>query len=259
MSTSNATLLSLISRLLDYPEATLFENREAVVAMVAESTVEPALRARLEIFLSEYLARNVMDCQAEYDGLFERGRSLGLWLFEHVHGESRDRGQAMVDLMAKYTEAGLEISQRELPDYIPLFLEFLATQGDENARSWLIDVEHILALLQVRLERRESGYSILLETLLSYAGSTISLDDVRKNVAGEKRDDNKKALDKEWEEEEVTFGADSLDKSCEKSKRRPSETQRKDLDVPLHWVGFDEGQASGTNATTTSSSRGAAK
>ena len=70
-----------------------------------------------------------MQWQSEYDGLFERGRSLALWLFEHVHGESRDRGQAMVDLVDQYRQAGLEISQHELPDYLPLFLEFLSTQG----------------------------------------------------------------------------------------------------------------------------------
>ena len=79
--------------------------------------------------------------------MFERGRALGLWLFEHVHGESRDRGQAMVDLIEQYKQAGLQLNLNELPDYIPLFLEFLATQGSENAREWLSEVEHILAYL----------------------------------------------------------------------------------------------------------------
>ena len=180
-----------------------------------------------------------MQWQSEYDGLFERGRSLALWLFEHVHGESRDRGQAMVDLVDQYRQAGLEISQHELPDYLPLFLEFLSTQGRDNAVSWLLDMEHILALLQCRLEKRGSDYAVLFQLLLSIADSKVDLNEIRERIADEKRDDSKQAIDKEWEEEAVTFGADSLDKSCGDAQRKPTEEQRKDLDVPLHWVDFE--------------------
>jgi len=206
-------------------------------ALVGE--INSDLRDRLLVFIDNRLNRDLMAYQAEYDGLFERGRSLALWLFEHVHGESRDRGQAMVDLIANYRQAGLQISQHELPDYLPLFLEFLSTQGRENAVSWLLDMEHILALLQCRLEKRESDYALLFELLLSIAGSRVSLDEVRERIADEKRDDSKQAIDKEWQEEEVTFGADSLEKSCDGTQRKPSESQRQDVDVPLHWVDFE--------------------
>ncbi len=98
--------------------------------------------------------------QARYDGLFERGRSVSLLLFEHVHGESRDRGQAMVDLLDRYTQAGLEIDVTELPDYLPLYLEYLSPLPDaESARAGLAEVAHILALLALRLEERGSGYA----------------------------------------------------------------------------------------------------
>lgn len=236
-------ILKVIACLLDYPDKSLAEYRtdiEAVVngaALVGE--INSDLRDRLLVFIDNRLNRDLMAYQAEYDGLFERGRSLALWLFEHVHGESRDRGQAMVDLIANYRQAGLQISQHELPDYLPLFLEFLSTQGRENAVSWLLDMEHILALLQCRLEKRESDYALLFELLLSIAGSRVSLDEVRERIADEKRDDSKQAIDKEWQEEEVTFGADSLEKSCDGTQRKPSESQRQDLDVPLHWVDFE--------------------
>ncbi len=236
-------ILKVIACLLDYPDKSLAEYRtdiEAVVngaALVGE--IDSDLRDRLLVFIDNRLNRDLMACQAEYDGLFERGRSLALWLFEHVHGESRDRGQAMVDLIANYRQAGLQISQHELPDYLPLFLEFLSTQGRENAVSWLLDMEHILALLQCRLEKRESDYALLFELLLSIAGSRVSLDEVRERIADEKRDDSKQAIDKEWQEEEVTFGADSLEKSCDGTQRKPSESQRQDLDIPLHWVDFE--------------------
>ena len=184
------------------------------------------------------MAGDLMDWEEEYDGLFERGRSLGLWLFEHVHGESRDRGQAMVNLLAQYRLAGLEISDNELPDYIPLFLEFLSTQGDDNARSWLSEVEHILALLCGRLEKRESDYVAVFQALIAWAGIEKAMSAVASQVAGESRDDTPDALDKEWEEQAVTFDAASVESACPTSRNRPSDTQRKDQMVPVSWTGF---------------------
>ena len=232
-------ILKLIGCLLDYPDQTVVEHRADIDALVRAADIDPKLRDDLLRFIDQRASQDLMQWQSEYDGLFERGRSLALWLFEHVHGESRDRGQAMVDLVDQYRQAGLEISQHELPDYLPLFLEFLSTQGRDNAVSWLLDMEHILALLQCRLEKRGSDYALLFELLLSIADSRLSLDDIRERIADEKRDDSKQAIDKEWQEEEVTFGADSVDKSCDGTQRKPSESQRQDLDVPLHWVDFE--------------------
>ena len=245
-------ILSVISCLLDYPSEQVFENEAAILDIIDDAELEEGLKAKLNDFVAQHLGKDLMDWQAEYDGLFERGRSLGLWLFEHVHGESRDRGQAMVDLVKIYREAGLEISQHELPDYIPMFLEFLSTQGKENAQAWLKDVEHILGLLQCRLEKRGSHYSVLFESLLAIAGSDIALQEIRDQIAEEKRDDTKQAIDKEWEEEEVTFGAESLDKACDSAKRRPSEKQRRDLDIPVNWVDFNSTPSEQTKQTHSS-------
>jgi nitrate reductase molybdenum cofactor assembly chaperone NarJ/NarW len=236
-------ILKVIACLLDYPDESLTEYREEIISIVNGSSlygeIDSGLRDRLLGFIDKRLNTALMDSQSEYDGLFERGRSLALWLFEHVHGESRDRGQAMVDLTANYRQAGLEINQHELPDYLPLFLEFLSTQGRDNAVSWLLDMEHILALLQCRLEKRGSDYALLFELLLNIADSRVSLDEIRERIADEKRDDSKQAIDKEWQEEEVTFGADSLDKNCDGAQRKPSDSQRQDLDIPMHWVDFE--------------------
>lgn len=236
-------VLSVISRLIDYPDADILEHEQAMLDIIDASDLNEHLKEKLEAFIETNLQKDLMDWQAEYSGQFERGRSLGLWLFEHVHGESRDRGQAMVDLVNVYREAGLEISQHELPDYIPMFLEFLATQGKENAQNWIKDVEHILGLLQCRLEKRESNYAVLFESLLSLAESTVDLNEIRASIAEEKRDDTKQAIDKEWEEEEVTFGSESLDKACDTASRKPSESQRRDLDIPINWVDFDAGSS----------------
>jgi len=232
-------ILNVLSCLIDYPREEVISSKDELDEIIKKVGFESALEAKLLGFVDNQCAKDLLDWQSEYDGLFERGRSLALWLFEHVHGESRDRGQAMVDLTAMYKEAGLELSQHELPDYIPLFLEFLSTQGEENAKKWIQDMEHILGLLQCRLEKRGSDYAVLFEALLTVAESKVDLDDIRSQITDEKRDDTKDAIDKEWEEEEVKFGAESQDNSCDSAINRPSESQRKDQDIPVSWVDFD--------------------
>ena len=136
--------------------------------------------------------------------------------------------------MNQYKTAGLDLGVKELPDYIPLYLEFLSTQGDENARLGLEEVAHILALLTARLEQRGSNYSLLFQTLLSISGVQIDLDDVRQQIANEKRDDTSKELDKVWEEEAVTFAGNDQMQGCPTAQNRPSEGQRRDQYVPLN-------------------------
>ncbi|NIB42769.1 nitrate reductase molybdenum cofactor assembly chaperone [Pseudomaricurvus alkylphenolicus] len=231
-------VLAVISRLLDYPGEDLQKLEADIIHIISSAHIDADLKDKLLKFLCQRMDQDLLDWQAQYDAMFERGRSLGLWLFEHVHGESRDRGQAMVDLTEKYREAGLELSQHQLPDYIPLFLEFLSTQGEDNARQWLLEVEHILALLQCRLEKRDSDYAVLFQALLRIAGSELDLSETRYQVSGEKPDNTVKAIDKEWQEEEITFGAQSASDSCGLN-RKPSESQRRDQEVPVNWVGFD--------------------
>lgn len=233
-------LLFVFSRLLDYPDKTLQQDKALFHELIDKSLLPAASKVRLSDFFERHLAKDLMQWQSEYDGLFERGRSLGLWLFEHVHGESRDRGQAMVDLMNSYREAGLEISRHELPDYIPLFLEFLATQGDDNAREWLGQVDHIFALLMCRLEQRGSPYSLLFELLLELADSDIDVPALRQQLDGEQRDDTAEALDKVWEEEVVTFG-DLGGESCG-AKHHSIATND---EVPVTWMDFDTSRQSG--------------
>ena len=227
-------VLQVISLLLDYPKPELVEARAELEQMIQQSSLSADDKAALEAFIEHRTSMSLMDWQSEYDGLFERGRALSLLLFEHVHGESRDRGQAMVDLMNQYKTAGLDLGVKELPDYIPLYLEFLSTQGDENARLGLEEVAHILALLTARLEQRGSNYSLLFQTLLSISGVQIDLDDVRQQIANEKRDDTSKELDKVWEEEAVTFAGNDQMQGCPTAQNRPSEGQRRDQYVPLN-------------------------
>ncbi|CAI1162299.1 nitrate reductase molybdenum cofactor assembly chaperone [Serratia quinivorans] len=198
--------LKVIARLLDYPEQALFDHQQSLVeALEPASELDLHHSAKLILFIRRFCARPLLDVQAEYCELFDRGRATSLLLFEHVHGESRDRGQAMVDLMAQYREAGLEIDSRELPDFLPLYLEYLASRSKEQAAEGLQDIAPILALLGARLLQRESPYAVLFDLLLALSGSDVQAQALTSQVAKETRDDTPQALDAVWEEEQVKF------------------------------------------------------
>ena len=198
--------LRVLSRLLDYPDQALFTHYpDLIAALESASELNLQQSARLVRFISQLCARPLLDVQADYCELFDRGRATSLLLFEHVHGESRDRGQAMVDLLAQYRADGLELDSKELPDYLPLYLEYLACKTADEARQGLEDIAPILALLAARLEERQSPYADLLSALLTLSGSAIQPEALRPQVAQEARDDTPAALDAVWEEEQVKF------------------------------------------------------
>ncbi|EHC50977.1 Respiratory nitrate reductase delta chain, partial [Salmonella enterica subsp. enterica serovar Give str. S5-487] len=114
-----------------------------------------------------------------------------------------DRGQAMVDLMAQYEQHGLQLDSRELPDHLPLYLEYLAQLPKSEALGGLQDIAPILALLSARLQQRDSRYAVLFDLLLKLANTVIDSDKVAEKIANEARDDTPQALDAVWEEEQV--------------------------------------------------------
>ncbi len=229
-------ILKVISRLMSYPsEELMVHGDDLIEAIHSAKEISPEMRGQLEQLMTGLCAQELMDAQECYVGLFDRGRSLSMLLFEHVHGESRDRGQAMVDLMALYEEKGFSLGVKELPDYIPLYLEFLA-QGDEmDAREGLADVHHILALLSARLQERKSPYHCLFDALLMIAGIKIDLKPVLEQVAKEERDDTPEALDKVWEEEAITFGMGDDNQACP-SQGNASFPMKEQQAEPVHWV-----------------------
>lgn len=198
----------VLSALLTYP------NDELATAAVdlstildAEELVPPAQRVALAPLIEEIATVDLYDLQERYGLLFDRSKTLALHLFEHVHGENRDRGQAMVDLRTMYENVGLFIAAKELPDYLPLFLEFLSTLEPEEARALLADAVHILAALSERLGRRQSPYKAVFDALVAIAQDAPQRDAV--NALLETPDTDPMdlvALDAAWEEEEVRFG-----------------------------------------------------
>jgi len=240
-------ILKVISLLLDYPTQSLVFGRDELEQAIHQSReISPRQRGALFELMELICGNDLMDGQEHYGALFGRGRSLSLLLFEHVHGESRDRGQAMVDMMAQYEAAGFAIGVKELPDYIPLYLEFLSTRDDLEAREGLADVSHLLALLAARLEERESAYASCFRALLQIAGAEPqeAVAQLRAQVAAESRDDSLEALDKVWEEEAVDFLQAEQQDRCGSQPSAPGKA-REESAVPLHWVDFQhEGVAS---------------
>ena len=227
-------VLKAIAVLMDYPTQDVIDHQAELLAVIdQDDTLSVESKQALFAFMEEHCSMDLLDWQSDYDALFERGRNLSLLLFEHVHGESRDRGQAMVDLIEQYKAAGLEIGVNELPDYIPLFLEFVASQDIQNAQAWLMDVSHILALLLTRLEERDDSYASLFSALVEYSKAEINFGELQETVAKEERDDTNEAIDKVWEEESVTFGGDAVMGGCPSSVNKPTEAQSKVHNMPV--------------------------
>lgn len=198
----------VLSALLTYPtEALVAAAPDFSDVIAAEGLVAAAHRAALERLIDDIVTGDVYDLQERYGHLFDRSKTLALYLFEHVHGESRDRGQAMVDLRAMYEKAGLVIDSNELPDYLPLFLEFLSVRPLEEARTLLADTAHILAALAERLDRRQSPYKAVFDALIALADEAPRREIVEELLKSPDSDPmDLRALDAAWEEEEVKFG-----------------------------------------------------
>jgi len=191
----------VLSALLGYPTQGLIDAAPDFPAILdAERVVPAACRQPLDLLIEEIAVGDLYDLQERYGLLFDRSKTLALHLFEHVHGESRDRGQAMVDLKAMYENAGLFIDANELPDYVPLFLEFLSTRPLAEASDLLGQTAHIFAALAERLGRRQSAYKAAFDALV-----TISAEAPRREIVDEllKAPDSDPmdlvALDAAWE------------------------------------------------------------
>lgn len=198
--------LRILARLMAYPEQPVLDAVPEMVAVLrAECWFPPSLADRLEAFMQDLASRPLAEIEEEYVALFDRGRALSLHLFEHVHGESRDRGQAMVDLLELYREGGLELSARELPDYLPLMLEYLSTRPRAEAVELLQDAMGVVVLLGARLAERRSGYAVLFDALETAVGSPPDAEALKRRVAAEGPDETIEKMDDIWQEEQVSF------------------------------------------------------
>lgn len=210
-----AGIFKALSALLSYPSAELQGAVAEIGAVIeAETGIPGRVRKQLRVLLDELATGDLYDLQERYVLLFDRTRSLSLHLFEHVHGEGRDRGQAMIDLKSMYENSGLFMGAAELPDFLPMFLEFLSTLPREEARELLAQPAHIFSALAERLRKRGSAYEAVLRALAELPSVKAGHDEVARLLAEPDPDANDlAALDAAWEDEPVQFGPGAAD-SC---------------------------------------------
>ncbi len=162
----------ILSLLLAYPSGELQEFLPEAVKVLNDEGVmgQKPVTGVLE-FAEHYRGHDLIDWQAEYVQLFDATRSASLYLFEHLKGDSKDRGQAMVDLIEQYSSRGMQLSSSELPDYLPVFLEFLSSLSPDEAAETLSEAVNVISLIHRRLEEKKNIYRHLLGAVVSLSAS----------------------------------------------------------------------------------------
>lgn len=208
-----------LSRLLSYPEAPLQEEALSLVDAISEEGLIPEKIVRsLRKLAAGIASSDLYEAQSAYVEQFDRSRTLSLHLYEHVHGESRERGPAMVGLVELYKTHGLEMEISDLPDYLPIFLEFLSVVPNEQAASLIGEAAHVVAAIGERLKKRESGYRAIFGALTALSDRPADKDALDDLLAMEEDDpDDLEALDKSWAEEPITFGPGTPSDGCPKA------------------------------------------
>lgn len=197
--------LRALAALLGYPSAELKAHAgDLRQAIAGEGALPVDERNRLEVLLGRIETDELLDLQAAYSELFDRSRSLSLHLFEHVHGDSRERGQAMIDLGQQYLASGFLLEANELPDFVPVFLEYASCLPVTDALETIGQPVHVFAALAERLDRRQSRYAAIFHGLVALAGvqpDASAVADIDQNTPAEDPGE----IDQEWEEAPVSF------------------------------------------------------
>lgn len=213
----NRNTLRALSLLLQYPDA---QRRAllplAVDAINEEAALSPARRGEIQALAADMLRHDAMEVESRYVELFDRGRSTSLHLFEHVHGDSRDRGPAMIDLIRHYEKAGLYLGEHELPDHLCVILEFASTQPAPSAREFLGEMAHILQAIFSALRQRDSAYASLVAAVLELAGHRVEAVPVTPD----------EGIDEAWAEPEV-FGGCSTQGQAAPGQPQPIQIVRR--------------------------------
>ena len=197
--------LRALSALLSYPSEELQSHiGEVAGAIRMEAVLPPQEMRRLQPLIDALATRDLLDVQSDYSELFDRSRSLSLHLFEHVHGDSRERGQAMIDLAGQYAENGILLESNELPDFVPVFLEYASCLPPAQALEVIGQPVHVFAALAERLDQRKSAYAAVFHAVTALAGvkpDSKAVAELQENAPIE--DPSK--IDEEWEEAPVSF------------------------------------------------------
>lgn len=194
----------ILSLLLSYPNNELQSFLPQVEKELRnESLIKESEITKIAKFCNRFNQIDLIDWQEEYVQLFDYSRSVSLHIFEHIKGDSKDRGQAMVNLIDFYKEKGMYLTAKELPDYIPAFLEFLSTLSVTDSAQLLGETVNIMDKISEALCQSKNDYSSIFQAIISLSAKEPNKEITREMIKNEKPLD----LDAEYEEEPVTFGA----------------------------------------------------
>ena len=198
----------LLGLLLTYPEGTVYsESNELLQTLRSEALLPEKIIKKVETFLTAQKAQDLMAVQEDYVETFDRGRAHCLHLFEHIHGESRDRGQAMVDLSETYAAKGLHIDSSELPDYLPLFMEYLSRCELQDATELLGEAIDVIAVIGAKLKKRKSPYADIFTSIEALSVVKADTEKIKTALREAHKDpETLEELDKQWKEAEAFTG-----------------------------------------------------
>ena len=211
----------ILGLLLAYPDDALIAGLPELRELIAEEVAfSKRTREALRQLAASLECAPLLELQERYVGLFDRTRSVSLHLFEHVHGDSRDRGQAMVSLSVAYLNSGWALSSQELPDYLPALCELWSVTDSQPARKILIDGSPVLQVIEQRLLRLASPYAAALSALVELSGASqaVASEASEETLAPDTLDQ----LDESWAEAPVTFGVGAAHDSCQVTAKADS-------------------------------------
>lgn len=198
----------ILGLLLTYPEGTILSASDALLETLHDEALIPKKSlTQIKHFLHIQKNRDLLEIQEEYVEAFDRSRAHCLHLFEHIHGESRDRGQAMVDLSDMYASKGLYIDNNELPDYLPLFMEYLSRCSFKEASLLLGEAIDVIAVIGAKLKKRKYPYAAIfgaIEALSAVTPNKIKIIEALEH--GPKDPETLEELDEQWKEAEAFSG-----------------------------------------------------
>lgn len=196
----------VLSVLLSYPQQQWVDHLDELEqVLIDEKLVSKKALKGLSLLIARLRKNDLINNQEQYVATFDRGAAHSLHLFEHIHGESRDRGQAMIDLMEMYNANGLDVGTSDLPDYLPVFLEFLSTGNIAQASHFLGETVKVLMLIKERLAKKKNDYRYVFSTLLEISNAKVNRKEIKQIVAAEGDEDHFDNVDQNWIEPEA-FG-----------------------------------------------------
>ena len=203
--------LRVLAHLLSYPDTSVREHLgEMRAALKQEDALDARRLGELDAFIQKLENKPGLESEAVYVQFFDRGKGTSLHLFEHVHGDSRDRGPAMIDLVQTYEQAGLFLGDEELPDFLPVVLQYASTQPPAQAREFLGEIAHILQAIFSALHQHKSPYAAVLGALLELSGHMAEAVEIPAE----------QDLDESWEEP-LAFGGCSHEGQAAPGKEQP--------------------------------------